>query len=97
MPRSVLITTSVLVVVAAVAGFWLGKRQMEFGTTDITTATTGIINAIAARHVKEHGGAATDCIGWAGEGASVFQIKCGDIIYHVDRFGDVTQAAEDEL
>ena len=97
MPRAVLITTSVLVVLAAGAGFWLGKRQAALGTTDITTATTGIINAIAARHVKEHGGAMTDCIGWAGEGVSVFQVKCGDIIYHVDRFGSVTQAAEDDL
>ncbi|WP_299725111.1 hypothetical protein [uncultured Tateyamaria sp.] len=90
MPRSVLITTSVLVVLAGMAGFWLGQRQ-------VTLDATGIINAVAARHVAEHGGAVTDCLGWAGEGAHVFRVKCGDVTYHVDRFGAVRVAPEDEL
>ena len=87
MPRSVLITTSVLVIVAGVAGFWLGQRQVNLDAT-------GVINAVAMRHVEEHGGNVTDCLGWAGEGATVFQVKCGDVTYHVDRFGTVRIAPE---
>jgi hypothetical protein len=90
MPRSVLITTATLVVLAALGGFWLGQRQ-------VTLDTTGIINTVAARHVAEHGGAVTDCLGWPGEGAVVFQVKCGDVTYHVDRLGRVARAPEGGL
>ena len=90
MPRPVLITTSVLVVVAALAGFWLGQRQVDLDTK-------GIINAVAERHVAEHGGSVTDCLGWAGEGARVFQVTCGDVTYQVDRFGTVRIAPEGRL
>lgn len=85
MPRSVLITTSVLVVLAALGGYWLGQRQ-------VTLDATGIINAVAERHVREQGGSVTDCLGWQGEGATVFQVKCGDVLYHVDRLGRVRVA-----
>lgn len=87
MPRSVLITTSVLVVLAGIAGFWLGQRQ-------VTLDTTGIINAVAARHVAEHGGDVTACLGWVGENGSLFDVKCGDVTYNVDRFGNVSVAVE---
>ena len=90
MPRSVLITTSVLVVLAGLAGFWLGQRQVDLDTS-------GIINAVAARHVAEHGGALSDCVGWQGQGAVVFQVTCGALTYHVDRFGQVTLAPEGGL
>ena len=90
MPRSVLITTSVLVVLSGLAGFWLGQRQVD---PDIS----GIINTVAARHVAEYGGDVTDCLGWQGEGAVVFQVRCGDVTYSVDRFGGVRVAAEDSL
>jgi len=90
MPRSVLITTSVLVVLAGLAGFWLGQRQVSLDTT-------GIINAVAARHVAEYGGDVTNCLGWQGEGDVVFQVRCGDVTYSVDRFGGVRVAAEDSL
>ncbi|MEM6374205.1 MAG: hypothetical protein AAF727_15725 [Pseudomonadota bacterium] len=88
MPRPVLITTSVLVLVAGAFGFWLGQRQVDLDTT-------GIINAIAARHVAEHGGEVTDCLGWAEDGVSVFRVKCGDTVYLVDKFGTVRRAPED--
>lgn len=90
MPRSVLITTSVLVLLAGIAGFWLGQRQ-------VTLDTTGIINAVAQRHVAQHGGTVAQCLGWQGQGVVVFQVRCGDTIYHVDRFGRVTLAPEDAL
>jgi hypothetical protein len=90
MPRSVLITTATLVVLAALGGFWLGQRQVSLDTT-------GIINAVAARHVREHGGTVADCLGWPGEGAVVFQVKCGAVIYHVDRIGRVSRAPEGNL
>lgn len=88
MPRSVLITTSVLVLLAGVAGFWLGQRHVRLDTS-------GIINAVAARHVADRGGTAADCVGWQGTGAAVFQVRCGDTTYHVDRFGRVAVAPED--
>lgn len=90
MPRSVFLTTSVLVVLAGIAGFWLGQRQ-------VTLDATGIINAVAARHVAEHGGSVNDCLGWAGEGAEVFRVKCGDVTYLVDRFGGVSVLPGDRL
>mgnify|MGYP001820037637 CR=1 FL=1 len=90
MPRSVLITTSVLVILAGLAGFWLGQRQVDLDTS-------GIINAVAARHIAEHGGALSDCVGWQGEGAVVFRVTCGELTYHVDRFGQVTLAPEGGL
>ena len=88
MPRSVLITTSVLVVLAALGGYWLGQRQ-------VTPDTASVINAVAARHVQEHGGSTADCLGWQGEGAVIFRVKCGTVVYHVDRFGRVSIALED--
>ncbi|MEP1355100.1 MAG: hypothetical protein ABJX32_21775 [Tateyamaria sp.] len=90
MKRTVLITTSVLVVLAGFAGFWLGQRQ-------VTLDATGIINAVATQHVAKHGGDTSACLGWAGKGTSVFQVKCGEFTYLVDRFGNVTNAPEDEL
>jgi|GEM_PF-1395287 len=90
MPRSVFITTSALVVLAGLAGFWLGQRQ-------VTLDATGIINAVAAQYAAEFGGDTADCLGWAGTGASVFQVKCGEVTYLVDRFGNVTRAPDDEL
>lgn len=89
MPRSVLMTTSVLVVIAALGGFWLGQRQ-------VTPDATGIINTVAERHVAEHGGEITDCLGWQGEGAVVFQVKCADVLYHVDRLGRVSVVEEED-
>ncbi len=90
MPRSVLITTSVLVLLAGVAGFWLGQRQVDLDVT-------GIINAVAQRHVAEHGGVPGDCVGWQGSGRVVFQVKCGDVTYHVDRFGGISIAPKEGI
>ncbi|MEP1963810.1 hypothetical protein [Tateyamaria sp.] len=90
MPRSVLITTSVLVLLAGVAGFWLGQRQ-------VASDATGIINAVAARHIAEHGGLAADCIGWQEAGAAIFHVRCGDMSYHVDHFGIVSVAPENDI
>ncbi|WP_299280365.1 hypothetical protein [uncultured Tateyamaria sp.] len=87
MPRSVLITTAGLVLVAALGGYWLGQRQLDLDATDV-------INAVAARHMAEHGGADTACLGWAGTGEVVFQVRCDDVVYHVDRFGTVRLAPE---
>lgn len=90
MPRSVLITTSVLVLLAGMAGFWLGQRQVDLDVT-------GIINAVAKAHVAEHGGDVTACFGWQGSGAVVFQVRCGALTYYVDRFGRVALAQEGGL
>ncbi|WP_299148697.1 hypothetical protein [uncultured Tateyamaria sp.] len=90
MPRPVLITTASLVLVAALGGYWLGQRQLDLDATDV-------INAVAAQHVARHGGTVADCLGWAGTGQVVFQVRCGEIMYHVDRLGTVRIAPEDGI
>ena len=82
MPRSVLITTATLVVLAGLGGFWLGQRQ-------VTLDSGAVIEAVAQRHVDLHGGAVTECLGLPGEGSAVFHVRCADILYAVDRLGRV--------
>ena len=90
MPRSVLITTATLVVLAALGGFWLGQRQVSLDTT-------GVIEAVAARHVAVHGGALTDCLGWPAEGRAIFHVRCGAVLYEVDPLGRVVIATEEGI
>ena len=78
MPRSVLITTATLVVIAGALGYWLGQRQ-------VTLDATGVIEAVAEQH-----GNGADCVGWPGEGAAVFMVRCDTVTYAVDRFGRVS-------
>lgn len=87
MPRSVLITTATLVVIAALGGFWLGQRQ-------VTPEATGVIEDVAAMHVETFGGDASDCVGWPGEGLVVFLVRCEGLLYGVDRFGRVERIEE---
>lgn len=82
MPRSVIITTSTLVVIAGLVGFWLGQRQ-------VTLDASGVIEAVAAQH-----GSDADCVGWPGEGAAVFMVRCDAVTYAVDRFGRVSRIEE---
>ncbi|WP_223424888.1 hypothetical protein [Tateyamaria pelophila] len=90
MPRSVLITTATLVVIAALGGFWLGQRQ-------VTLDATGVIEAVAAIHEDTHGGNASDCVGWPGKGRVVFHVRCAGMLYAVDRFGRVEIVLEDGI
>lgn len=90
MPRSVLITTATLVVLAALVGFWLGQRQ-------VTLDATGVIEAVAAMHVATHGGDGSDCVGWPGKGHVVFQVRCSGVLYGVDRLGRVEHILEDGI
>ncbi|MEL6451058.1 MAG: hypothetical protein AAFQ19_07340 [Pseudomonadota bacterium] len=90
MPRSVLITTATLVVLAALGGFWLGQRQ-------VTLDAAGIIEAVAARHVAEQGGTLSDCVGRPGATEAVFEVQCGATRYLVDRWGRVRLAPEDGI
>lgn len=90
MPRSVFITTSTLVVLAALGGFWLGQKQ-------VTLDATGVIEAVAVRHVAEHGGEVSSCFGWAGQGDSVFEVQCGEARYAIDRLGRARLIVEDGI
>ncbi|WP_299625541.1 hypothetical protein [uncultured Tateyamaria sp.] len=87
MPRSVLITTSTLVLLAALGGYWLGQRQL-------TLEASGVIEAVATLHAQMHGVDTADCAGWPGEGGAVFQVRCGVTLYQVDRMGR-TSVVED--
>ena len=84
MPRSVVITTTTLVLIAGLAGYWLGKQP-------VTLNASSVIEAVAERHR----GNASDCAGWPVEGASVLMVRCDATTYAVDRFGRVT-LVEDE-
>ncbi|MEM7632018.1 MAG: hypothetical protein AAF822_08875 [Pseudomonadota bacterium] len=90
MPRSVLITTATLVLLAGLGGYWLGQRQ-------VTLDSSAVITAVAQRHVDAHGGQITDCLGLPGEGRAVFHVRCGDMLYAVDRLGRVALVAEDGI
>ena len=82
MPRSVLITTASLTILAGGLGYWLGQRQ-------VTLDSSAVIEAVAARHIAEHGGRTEDCIGLPGEGRAVFYVQCANLTYAVDRLGRV--------
>lgn len=90
MPRSVLITTATLVVIAALGGYWLGQRQ-------VTLDAPGVIENVAAIHFTTHGGSAKDCFGWPGQGRVVFQVRCGGMLYAVDRLRRVVHVVEDGI
>ncbi|MBT5001015.1 MAG: hypothetical protein HOM91_09040 [Tateyamaria sp.] len=90
MPRYVLTITVTLVILAAISGFRLGKRQ-------ITLDFTGVIEAVAEIHSASYGGLVGECYGWPGEGNSVFQVRCGTGLYSVDRLGRVEQMKEDGI
>lgn len=83
MPRQVVITTAVLVALAALGGFWLGQRQ-------VTLDASGIINAVAAAHVAEHGGVPEQCVGVPATDGAVFHVQCSTMTYAIDRFGRVS-------
>ena len=87
MPRAVLITTATLVVLAGLGGFWLGQRQ-------VTLDTGAVIRAVAQAHVATHGGQITDCVGLPGQGTAVFHVRCGAMLYAVDRLGRVRHVVE---
>ena len=81
MPRQVLLTTIGLCVVAAGLGFWLGQRQIDLSER---------VNAVAAEHVRRHGGNAGDCVGWVAPGEETIRVTCGEISYRISPWGRVT-------
>jgi hypothetical protein len=80
MPRSVLLTTCVLVVVAAVLGFVAGQRWQPLDETQV-------INRIAAQYITETGGKATDCLAVPGKVDVWIRVTCAGRSYYVDRHG----------
>ncbi len=88
MPRSVLITTSILVVLAGLGGFWLGQQRVPIENA------TGVIEAVAKLHVETQGGVASDCVGWLHDAGDVLRVRCGDVRYDVDRMGRITTLPE---
>ncbi|WP_299042605.1 hypothetical protein [uncultured Tateyamaria sp.] len=88
MPRQVVITTATLVVLAALVGYWLGQRQ-------VTVDASGVIEAVADAHVADHGGDRAQCVGWPGREDAVFHVRCGAMLYAVDRWGRVTRMQQE--
>lgn len=80
MPRSVLLTTLVLVAVAAGIGFWAGLRWQPLDETQV-------ISRVAAHYVAETGGEVTDCLARPGQGDVWLRIICGAQEYRVNRRG----------
>ena len=73
---SVIVTTASLVVVAFVSGLWFGSRTAH-------DPLSGVIDAVAAKHVARFGGAATACMGWVGTAPDWLEVRCGDQLYRV--------------
>ncbi|WP_299296640.1 hypothetical protein [uncultured Tateyamaria sp.] len=86
MPRSVIITTGSLVILAALAGYWLGQRQVNVDSADVIAAVARL-----------HGGDPATCVGWPGQGAWVMYVECSGVTYRVNRFGQVSRAPEDGI
>jgi hypothetical protein len=82
------ITTAVLVGLAALGGFRLGQQKLQFEDTG------GVIEAVAKRHVAEHGGKITDCLGWLVESGDLLNVRCGQVLYRVDRLGRIYELDE---
>lgn len=70
----------VLTLVAGLLMFrqgWLAAHMTE----------TDVINHYAARYVAEHGGDLRDCVAVPGRAAVWIEVRCGKVIYPVDRAG----------
>ena len=63
----------------------------RYGWIAATITETDVINAMANRYVTQDGGpdaTAGDCVGLAGQVANAWlTVRCGDTVYHVNRFG----------
>lgn len=75
-----ILTTAALTLLAALAGF-------RFGLNAQPLTETQAIEQIAARYVRETGGAATDCQARPGQGDIWLIVNCGAQTYKIDRKG----------
>ena len=90
MPRPVLFTMLSLAVLAAFGGYILGQH---YARLDLS----GLVNAVAAEHVRLHGGDTQTCLGWMPEGEALPRVRCGNVVYQVNQFGNVAPLSEFEL
>lgn len=88
MPRSVIITTITLSVLAGLVGFWLGQQRGSL---------TERVNAVAAEHVRMHGGDLTDCYGWVAPGDDGLRVTCGGVNYKLGPLGQVLPIVEPDI
>ena len=80
MPQSVLLTTLSLAAFAALGGYVMGQR---FAQSDLS----GLVNAVAAEHVRLYGGKPDDCFGWVAQGEMMPRVRCAETVYRIDAFG----------
>ena len=68
----------------------------RYGWIAATITETDVITSVAQRYVAEDGGAdarITDCVGLAGQVSGAWiTVRCGALVYHVDRFGRLIDA-----
>ena len=88
MPRAIVFSTGALCLIAALAGFRLGQQKLDFSDT------TGVIEAVAAQHVARYGGQITDCLGWVSARGDQLNVRCGAVLYRVDRLGRIAEVDE---
>ncbi len=84
MPRSVLVTTATLTLVAGVLGFLLGQRWQALDETQV-------ISRVAAEHMRQTGDAAETCFAVPGQGAIWLRVMCNGTRYDLDRRGVIVQ------
>ena len=82
MPRHVIITTSVLTIVAGVFGFILGQRWQPLDETQV-------ISGVVAEHIRRTNDAEEQCFAVPGQGAVWLSVLCGSTRYDVNRRGVV--------
>jgi hypothetical protein len=86
MRNAIVFSTGALCLIAALAGFRLGQQKLDLGDT------AGVIEAVARAHVASHGGTITECLGWLSETGDALNVRCGEVLYRVDRLGRIRQA-----
>ena len=67
--RQVVVVTSVLCLVAAAMGLWMGRAS--------SVTETDVILAGSARYVSETGGSPDECVGVPGLGDVWIEVRCG--------------------
>lgn len=79
---------AVLTIVAGLLVFrqgWIAAHMTE----------TDVINFYAARYRADHGGQNADCLAVPGRQEGVWiEVRCGDVIYPVDRSGRLVEVTQ---
>lgn len=72
-----------------------GVMGYRYGWIAANMTETAAIEAYAARYMRDHGGAVTDCHAVPGAGVWL-EVRCGAVLYEVNRLGGLVREATTE-